>query len=73
MQSEITDREKQKGKETERVRGRRGQNVPRERLLWVSKQGKTLVKQAAFFPTGLLRALRLLTPAVHSSSRGEGT
>ena len=25
MQSEITDREKQKGKETERVRGRRGQ------------------------------------------------
>lgn len=27
MQSEITDREKQKGKETERVRGRRGQNI----------------------------------------------
>lgn len=73
MQSEITDREKQNGKETERVRGRRGQNVLRERRLWVSKQGKTLVKQAAFFPTGLLRALRLLTRAVHSSSRGEGT
>lgn len=61
MQSKITDREKQKEKETERVRGRRGQYVLRERVLWVSKQGKSLVKPTAFFPTGLLRALRLLT------------
>lgn len=37
MQSKITDREKQKEKETERVRGRRGQYVLRERVLWVSK------------------------------------